>query len=32
MGAITDIRMYKNGKLMGIDNFDTKTPWLQWYE
>lgn len=32
IGAITDIRMYKNGKLMGIDNFDTKTPWLQWYE
>jgi hypothetical protein len=32
IGAITDIRVYKNGKQIGIDNFDSKTPWLQWFE
>lgn len=32
IGAITDIRVYKNGKIMAIDNFDTKTPWMQFYE
>ncbi|TDO69828.1 hypothetical protein EV143_1132 [Flavobacterium chryseum] len=32
IGSISDIRVYKNGKQIGIDNFDTKTPWLQWFE
>lgn len=32
IGAITDLRIYRNGKIVAIDNFDTKTPWMQWYK
>lgn len=37
VGAFTDIRIYKNGKQIAIDNFDgdtttTPIPWLKWYE
>lgn len=32
LGAITDVRVYKNGKQIGIDTFDGTIPWLQWFE
>lgn len=32
LGAITDARVYKNGKQIGIDTFDGTIPWLQWFE
>ncbi|MCV9932906.1 C1 family peptidase [Flavobacterium sp. LS1R47] len=37
IGSVTDIRIYKNGKQIGIENFDGNSttipmPWLKWYE
>lgn len=37
MGAVTDVRVYKNGEQIAIDHLDgnittTPMPWLQWFE